>query len=297
MCENSFGKATFARVVVEVDAAKGLPGSIEVCYKSLGKSMNLEVEYAWSPPVCSNCKVFGHSFDACTKRDLIEVEVAKLKEINDQNAQKTSCDLKGKEEWNNVPFKKVVKNGNESNQGQGSQYVNRGVNYARNYSGRGRGGYSGRGGYKNFQQGESSKPVNTQSGPMMNKGNNEESGFENVPKKNKVNNKVNEQKKNEGQQDILISNRYSSLIDADDDVNMVEGQCSDTNNDGKNVVSSSDVIKRKINQMEREIMESHRCTGSTANRKAKEMMSDRMKNTGQASSGSWVLRFLGSLLM
>ncbi|PWA80491.1 hypothetical protein CTI12_AA194660 [Artemisia annua] len=107
MCENAFGRATFARVLVEVDAAKGLPGSIEVCYKSLGKSMSLEVEYAWSPLVCSHCKVFGHNFEACTKRELTEVEGAKMNEINAQHAQKASGGVKADDAWKTVSYKKV----------------------------------------------------------------------------------------------------------------------------------------------------------------------------------------------
>ncbi|GKD19427.1 hypothetical protein Tco_1208585, partial [Tanacetum coccineum] len=54
MCEKSYGRASFARVLVEVDSTKGLVDSVEVCYRSLGKSMMLDVEYAWRPPVCEH---------------------------------------------------------------------------------------------------------------------------------------------------------------------------------------------------------------------------------------------------
>ena len=58
-------KASFARVLVEVNAEKGLVDEVDVCYKSLGKSMKLKVEYPWKPPVCSTCKVFGHELEKC----------------------------------------------------------------------------------------------------------------------------------------------------------------------------------------------------------------------------------------
>nr|GEV41452.1 hypothetical protein [Tanacetum cinerariifolium] len=56
MCEKSYGGASFARVLTEVEAELGLVDVIEVFYKSLGKSMKLRVEYPWKPPLCSHCK-------------------------------------------------------------------------------------------------------------------------------------------------------------------------------------------------------------------------------------------------
>ncbi|GJW56198.1 putative reverse transcriptase domain-containing protein [Tanacetum coccineum] len=43
MCEKAYGRASFARVLVEADATMGLVDSIEMCYKSLGRELN-EVE-------------------------------------------------------------------------------------------------------------------------------------------------------------------------------------------------------------------------------------------------------------
>nr|GEV70328.1 hypothetical protein [Tanacetum cinerariifolium] len=57
MCENAYGRASFARVLIEVDANNGLVDNIEACYISLGRSMMLKVEYLWKPPICSHCKV------------------------------------------------------------------------------------------------------------------------------------------------------------------------------------------------------------------------------------------------
>ncbi|GJX07044.1 zinc knuckle CX2CX4HX4C containing protein [Tanacetum coccineum] len=67
MCEKSYGRASFARVLVEVDSTKGLVDSVEVWYRSLGKSMMLDVEYTWRPPVCEHCKFFGHTLENTVK--------------------------------------------------------------------------------------------------------------------------------------------------------------------------------------------------------------------------------------
>ena len=47
--------------------------------------MSLKVEYAWQPPVCTHCCVFGHSFKSCNYRTLTEEE--KLERVN-LNVQK-----------------------------------------------------------------------------------------------------------------------------------------------------------------------------------------------------------------
>ncbi|PWA80010.1 RNA-directed DNA polymerase, eukaryota, Reverse transcriptase zinc-binding domain protein [Artemisia annua] len=243
--------------------------------------MSLGVEYAWSPPVCSHCKVFGHSFEACTKRELTEDEVAKMNEINAQNAQKTNSEVNANDTWRTVSYKKVVSNGNTSNQGN-SQFVNRGPYNTRSNAARGRGGFTGRSGYKNVQKGESSKSVDTQKDPMVNKNSAENAGFENVAKKNKANNKENVQKKNVGKQEVHTQNRYSTLFDADEDVSMVEEHEVRNSVEGGNVPSNNiDVLKNKILDLERKIVEGNRNIGSTANRKAKEVVAERISKTGQ----------------
>ncbi|PWA95080.1 hypothetical protein CTI12_AA010910 [Artemisia annua] len=268
-------EATFARVLVEVDAAKGLPGCIEVCYKSLGKSTSLGVEYAWSPPVCSHCKVFGHSFEACTKRELTEDEVAKMNEINAQQAHKASGGVKADDTWKTVSYKKAVNNGDDSNQNFNYQFANRGPYNTRSYAARGRGGFTGRGGYKNVQKGENSKSASTQNEPVMNKSSDENGGFESVAKKNKTT--VRRMLKRR----MLVSKKSKLRID----VSMVE-EHADGNGDGKGVDSSSSiqVLKKKIVDLEKEIVEGNRNIGSTANNRAKDMVEERIKKTGQSSN-------------
>ncbi|PWA42993.1 hypothetical protein CTI12_AA540050 [Artemisia annua] len=110
MCENAYGRANFARVLVEVDASNDLVNSIEVCYRSLGKSMMLDVEYAWVPPMCSHCKVFGHSFERCGNRIITQEEVLKRNETKNMAEKGANNEGKNIDSW-----KTVVNNKNNTN--------------------------------------------------------------------------------------------------------------------------------------------------------------------------------------
>ncbi|GJZ43290.1 RNA-directed DNA polymerase, eukaryota, reverse transcriptase zinc-binding domain protein [Tanacetum coccineum] len=74
ICEKLYGRASFARVLVEVNSVKGLVDEVEVWYRSLNKSMILNVEYAWRPPICKHCRVFGHTLKSCQSKNLSEEE-------------------------------------------------------------------------------------------------------------------------------------------------------------------------------------------------------------------------------
>ncbi|GKG44774.1 DUF4283 domain-containing protein, partial [Tanacetum coccineum] len=119
----SYGRATFARVLVEVDAAKGLVDNVEVRYKSLGRSMELRVEYPWKPLICSHCKVFGHGYDRCASRELTVVE---KRQRDDVNKQKSGTDLNNNvNEWQTVNNRRNMRN----------DYLKGGFNRGRNYVG------------------------------------------------------------------------------------------------------------------------------------------------------------------
>ncbi|GJY53410.1 hypothetical protein Tco_0445074 [Tanacetum coccineum] len=64
MCEKAYGMASFDRVLVEVDAAKDLWTILKCVIEGLVDP--------WRPPICTHYKVFGHGFDKCTNRELIE---------------------------------------------------------------------------------------------------------------------------------------------------------------------------------------------------------------------------------
>ena len=73
VCNKADSSTGFARVLVEVDATKGLPSQIEIVYKNseskVAGSKFVNVKYDWAPPLCTCCNVFGHSFEKCLKWD------------------------------------------------------------------------------------------------------------------------------------------------------------------------------------------------------------------------------------
>ncbi|PWA60315.1 zinc knuckle CX2CX4HX4C [Artemisia annua] len=85
MCERSNGRAKFARFLVELDATKGIVDSVEVCYRGLGRSMHLKVEYAWRPPICSHCQVFRHNFKDCKNREATVEEILEAQKAKNHN--------------------------------------------------------------------------------------------------------------------------------------------------------------------------------------------------------------------
>ncbi|GJQ88916.1 RNA-directed DNA polymerase, eukaryota, reverse transcriptase zinc-binding domain protein [Tanacetum coccineum] len=69
MCNQGIGSLGYARILVEANADKGLVDHIDVLYrrKDNGKQFvkKIRVEYDWKAPLCSCCKVFGHSDSKC----------------------------------------------------------------------------------------------------------------------------------------------------------------------------------------------------------------------------------------
>ncbi|GJV56857.1 RNA-directed DNA polymerase, eukaryota, reverse transcriptase zinc-binding domain protein [Tanacetum coccineum] len=73
LCKYGSGNFGYARVLVEINSNKELKEKVEVCYKSKDNkticSKFVNVEYSWKPPLCSECKVFGHINNTCGKKD------------------------------------------------------------------------------------------------------------------------------------------------------------------------------------------------------------------------------------
>ncbi|GJR85807.1 zinc knuckle CX2CX4HX4C containing protein [Tanacetum coccineum] len=126
MCERGYGRASFARVLIEVDAAEGIVDNVEIWYQKLNRTMKLRVEYAWQPPLCSHCCVFGHSFKRCNNKPLSEEEKTKRNVAKSQANTKVNDEQKGNNGWQSVP--------------------RRG-----GFSSRGKGSFNGRGGFNNVQ--------------------------------------------------------------------------------------------------------------------------------------------------
>ncbi|GJZ37316.1 zinc knuckle CX2CX4HX4C containing protein [Tanacetum coccineum] len=138
ICEKPFGRASYAKVLVEVDAAKGLIDTVEIWYKSLGKSMMLNVDYVWRPLVCEHCKTFGHLSRFCSKgQSNVEKKVGGDESV--KNYRAAGNVVNDQEGWQNVGYRR-------GNRNFVNNYQQRSVN---GYSGRGNMGYRDRGGVNN----------------------------------------------------------------------------------------------------------------------------------------------------
>ncbi|KAK1431835.1 hypothetical protein QVD17_08545 [Tagetes erecta] len=69
MCINGWGRSSYARAMVEISADMEFKQTLKVGIPSLeGDSVTVkqvDVEYEWTPPRCSHCKVFGHDTNNC----------------------------------------------------------------------------------------------------------------------------------------------------------------------------------------------------------------------------------------
>ncbi|GJQ93719.1 retrotransposon protein, putative, ty1-copia subclass [Tanacetum coccineum] len=79
MCLQSWGRSSFARIMIELWADVELKDTIMVAMPKIIRegyyTCTVRVEYEWKPPRCSWCKVFGHTQEECPKN--IRLGVAK----------------------------------------------------------------------------------------------------------------------------------------------------------------------------------------------------------------------------
>ncbi|GJW94530.1 sugar transport protein 13 [Tanacetum coccineum] len=77
ICLSSWGRSTYARVLIEVSADKDLMESMVVAIPlSNGKGHSfatIDIAYEWKPPRCSTCAIFDHVTDQCPKNPKVEV--------------------------------------------------------------------------------------------------------------------------------------------------------------------------------------------------------------------------------
>nr|GEW59043.1 hypothetical protein [Tanacetum cinerariifolium] len=97
ICAKGEGRINFARVLIEVEAVKGLKKEIEVAYKGNTNHEKftkiIKVEYAWKPPCWDKCKVFRNDNKNCMVKEREMHDT-----INEQNMN------------NSTKFADVVKN-------------------------------------------------------------------------------------------------------------------------------------------------------------------------------------------
>ncbi|KAJ0954856.1 putative RNA-directed DNA polymerase [Helianthus annuus] len=89
-CKQKKGMSGFARILIKIPVMEVMPNRVRAFYiqenDQLGVSIDVKVEYQKVPDRCLHCKVFGHTFENCTHRELTEVEkAARLKIIESMN--------------------------------------------------------------------------------------------------------------------------------------------------------------------------------------------------------------------
>ncbi|KAI3802202.1 hypothetical protein L1987_30332 [Smallanthus sonchifolius] len=71
MCVESWGRSSFVRALIEIQAGMELKRNVMVAVPALdGKGytkMEVKIEYDWEPLRCSTCCVFGHNDNSCPK--------------------------------------------------------------------------------------------------------------------------------------------------------------------------------------------------------------------------------------
>ncbi|GJR78761.1 hypothetical protein Tco_0149546 [Tanacetum coccineum] len=72
MCIDSWGKASYARAMIELKADVKFRDTIVVAVLKFSGggfiTSTIYVEYEWAPARCSECKIFGHILDDCLKK-------------------------------------------------------------------------------------------------------------------------------------------------------------------------------------------------------------------------------------
>ncbi|GJX38322.1 hypothetical protein Tco_0251625 [Tanacetum coccineum] len=72
MCNDSLGRISFARCLIEVNSEADLVHAVTIGIPSLTEDdftkETIRVEYEWRPPMCDLCKIFDHVHDHCPKK-------------------------------------------------------------------------------------------------------------------------------------------------------------------------------------------------------------------------------------
>ncbi|GJW14567.1 mitochondrial outer membrane protein porin 2-like protein [Tanacetum coccineum] len=97
MCEDAWGRISFARALVEINADSSLKHEVSMAIPledgSGYTSELIKVEYEWKPPHSADCKIFGHTNAKCPKRVInLETPFVNIKELVTPNTLSTNSD-------------------------------------------------------------------------------------------------------------------------------------------------------------------------------------------------------------
>ncbi|GKA33100.1 RNA-directed DNA polymerase, eukaryota, reverse transcriptase zinc-binding domain protein, partial [Tanacetum coccineum] len=210
MCMTGVGRVGFARVLVEIDAEKGIKDRIEIIYKSKnvaeGTKKIVEVDYSWIPCVCSHCKVFGHTDSCCNK---------KRKVVNEENSVRNNGN-----EFKVMHNRKVRRDGFNMNKGNNVQsgYNDRMRFERRNIRGNNKWQYNNRFEYRQRKE-DKEKGIDENANEQVSKEDRQEKEME-KDKENEVSNKegsTSQGSRNEN--GVLGTNRFTlldSLVDEEE---------------------------------------------------------------------------------
>ncbi|GKA39847.1 zinc knuckle CX2CX4HX4C containing protein, partial [Tanacetum coccineum] len=93
MCNDSWGRSSFARCLIEVNSEADLVDVVTIGIPSLSDDdftkETIRVEYKWRPPRCDTCKIFGHVHDYCPKK-VVSPPIVATSNVVTPNAEKTN---------------------------------------------------------------------------------------------------------------------------------------------------------------------------------------------------------------
>ncbi|GJZ33553.1 ribonuclease H-like domain, reverse transcriptase, RNA-dependent DNA polymerase [Tanacetum coccineum] len=92
MCLQSWGRSSYARVMIELRADVELKDTIVVAMPKINKegfyTCNVRVEYEWKPPRCVCCKIFSHTQVECPKNPGLGARASETKKKKSSQAPK-----------------------------------------------------------------------------------------------------------------------------------------------------------------------------------------------------------------
>lgn len=103
-CDNTWGRTSFAKVLVNVWASGDLTREVEVVIPHLsGKGedvVKVELEYDWEPTQCSICKIFGHKVSSCPKAEIVQKkEIPNISQKDKENVDDGGWITVGRKQW------------------------------------------------------------------------------------------------------------------------------------------------------------------------------------------------------